>query len=277
MKTYDKKRNLTNSTRREEEWDAWKRLHKSKHKVNEKIMTTIQKALKTWKLHECNEEISQRKWNLTKLNKEGRRMGLEQKNKEKRKKKHKKKGLHKAANSSQQTNKHKERSWWRGVEKLYLKLWNSCALPVVNLELSGFVLGLLPLHPKKANNKTHVFGLRSCVCAILVFSCTLVVSLLGCLQRFCGYGGRRARESVSWGAIWRRIPTQTATTSFRSRGFLLCRRRRRMATRLSSSSRFSFIPYFFFFFLSLLNHHNRIASLILKLDHCQNCFLEVFE
>jgi hypothetical protein len=36
-------------------------------------------------------------------------MGLEQKSKEKRKKQHKKKGLHKAAKSSQQTNKHKER------------------------------------------------------------------------------------------------------------------------------------------------------------------------
>ncbi len=149
-----RKENPTNSTMREEEWDAWKEgLHKSKHKVNEKIMTMIQKTLKTRKLHECNEEISQKNWNLTKLNKEGRRMGLEQKNEEKRKKKHKKKGLHKAANSSLQTNKHKERSWWRGVEKLYLKLWNSCALPVVNLELSGFVLGLLPLHPKKRTRK----------------------------------------------------------------------------------------------------------------------------
>lgn len=148
-----RKENLTNSTRREEEWDAWKGLHKSKHKVNEKIMTTIQKALKTWKLHECNEEISQRKWNLTKLNKEGRRMELEQKNKEKRKKKHKNKWLHKSAKSSQQANKHKERPWWRGVEKLYLKLCNSCALHVVNLELSGFVLGLLPLHPKKRTTK----------------------------------------------------------------------------------------------------------------------------
>lgn len=151
-------------------------------------------------------------------------------------KKNKEKRNHKAAKSSQQTNKHKERPWWRGVEKLYLKLWNSCPLPVVNLELSGFVLGLLPLHPKKPTTKpTSLVFAR--VCATLVFFCTLVVSLLGCLQRFCGYGARRARESVSRGAIWRRIPTQTATTSFRSRGFLLCRRRRRrMATRLSTCS-----------------------------------------
>jgi len=54
-----RKENLTNSTRREEEWDTWKEgLHKSKHKVNEKIMTMIQKTLKIWKLDECNEEIS---------------------------------------------------------------------------------------------------------------------------------------------------------------------------------------------------------------------------
>jgi hypothetical protein len=47
MNMYHKKRNLTNSTRREEEWDAWKEeeewLHKSKHKVNEKIMTMLRK------------------------------------------------------------------------------------------------------------------------------------------------------------------------------------------------------------------------------------------